>query len=81
MKDRTHSASPIKTLRLVVRPGASAMTQLASALMGRRRHRSGNISVAGFFYPYSAGFPVLASPGRKALPPVFADSRKSVVRG
>jgi hypothetical protein len=49
--------------------------------MGSRRHRSGSISVAGFIYPYSAGFPVLAYPGRKALPPVFADSRQSVVRG
>ncbi len=72
MNERTHSASPIKTLRLAPRPGASAMTQLATALMGRRRARAASISVAGFFFPYFPGFPVLACPGRRALAPVFS---------
>ncbi len=69
MSDRTHSASRIKTLRLAVRPGASAITQLATALMRRGNSRADSISVAGFFFPYSMGFPVLACPGRRALPP------------
>ncbi|MGZ5425234.1 MAG: hypothetical protein ACXWH4_11805 [Candidatus Aminicenantales bacterium] len=69
MSDRTHSASRIKTLRLAVRPGASAITQLATALMRRGHPRADSISVAGFFFPHSVGFPVLACPGRRALPP------------
>jgi len=72
MKDATHSASTIKTLRLAPRPGASAMTQLAAALMGGGRARAGSISTAGFFFPYFPGFPVLACQGRKAMAPVFA---------
>ena len=71
MSNATHSASRIKTLRLAMRPGASAITQLAAALTGRGRSRSAAISLTGFFFPYSAGFPVLAYPGRKPLPPVF----------
>ena len=77
MSDRTHSASRIKTLRLAVRPGASAITQLATALMRRGRSRADSISVAGFFFPYSLGFPVLAYPGRKALPPFGVAFRRS----
>jgi len=81
MNDATHGASRIKTLRLAVRPGASAITQLATALMRRGRSRTDSISVAGFFFPYSLGFPVLACPGRKALPPVYAYRRASSLRG
>ena len=77
MSDRTHSASRIKTLRLAVRPGASAITQLAAALTGRGRSRAASISVSGFFFPYSLGFPVLAYPGRKPLPPVYGTGRRS----
>ncbi len=72
MRDATHSASRIKTLRIAVRPGASAITQLAAALTGRGRSRGASISVAGFFFPYFPGFPVLAYPGRKPLAPVYA---------
>jgi hypothetical protein len=75
MSNATHSASRIKTLRLAVRPGASAITQLAAALTGHGRSRARAISVSGFFFPYSAGFPVLAYPGRKSLPPVFGSRR------
>jgi hypothetical protein len=50
---------------------ASAITQLAAALTGCGRSRSAAISLSGFFFPYSVGFPVLAYPGRKPLPPVF----------
>ena len=77
MNDATHGASRIKTLRLAVRPGASAITQLATALMRRGRSRTDSISVAGFFFPYSLGFPVLAYPGRRALPPFAVASRRS----
>ena len=76
MSDRTHSASRIKTLRIAVRPGASAITQLATALMRRGPSRVESISVAGFFFPYSLGFPVLAYPGRKALPPFGVGPRR-----
>ncbi len=51
MKDRTHSASRIKTLRISLRPGASTITQLAAALMKPGRPRAEIISVAGFFTP------------------------------
>jgi hypothetical protein len=71
MTDATHGASRIKTLRLAVVPGASAITQLTAALMRRGDPRAGSISVAGFFFPYAAGFPALACPGRKALAPAF----------
>lgn len=75
MSDATHGASRIKTLRLAVRPGASAINQLAAALTGRRRERSALISMAGFFFPYLPGFPVLSYPGRKPLAPVFVRPR------
>ncbi len=72
MTDATHSASRIKTLRIAVGPGASAISQLAAALMGSGRSRGGLISVSGFFFPYIPGFPVLAYQGRKPLAPVYA---------
>jgi hypothetical protein len=71
MNDRTHGASRIKTLRLAVGPGASAIMQLAAALTGRGARRSGLMSVAGFFFPYEPGFPVLAYPGRRPLAPAL----------
>jgi hypothetical protein len=71
MKDATHGASRIKTLRLAMRPGASTITQLAAGMVRRGRVRAGAISVAGFFFPYYPGFPVLAYPGRKPLAPVY----------
>jgi hypothetical protein len=72
MRDRTHSASTIETLRVAVKPGASTITQLAAALMRHgRTPRAGSISVADFFFPYAMGFPVLAYPGRKPLAPVY----------
>jgi len=72
MSDATHGASRIKTLRLAVRPGASSITQLAAALMRRGGSSAGSISMAGFFFPYAAGFPVLAYPGRKSMAPMYA---------
>jgi hypothetical protein len=73
MSNAAHGASPIKTLRFTLRPGASAtITQLAAALGGRARARAARISVAGFFFPYAPGFPLLACPGRKAIPPAYA---------
>jgi hypothetical protein len=69
MKDTTHGGSEIKTLRLAVRPGASAITQLAAAMV--KRGGAGAISVAGFFFPYCPGFPVLVTPGRKPHPPAY----------
>jgi hypothetical protein len=71
MRCQQHDASRIKTLRLAVRPGASAITQLAAAITGRRGERADLISVTGFFFPYFPGFPVFAYPGRKPLAPVF----------
>ncbi len=56
------------------------MTQLAAALMGRGRSRAGSISVAGFFFPYFPGFPVLAYPGRKPLPPAYMNSARHALR-
>jgi hypothetical protein len=72
MNDATHGASRIKTLRLALRPGASTINQLAAALMRRGGSRAGSISVTGFSFPYAAGFPVLAYPGRKSLAPMYA---------
>lgn len=69
MRERTHSASRIMTLRVAVRPGASTIAQLAGALTRRVPSRAAAISVAGFFYPYSPGFPALAYPGRKPQAP------------
>ena len=71
MRNRTHDASRIKTLRVAVRPGTSVVTQLATALSRRVPSRASTISVAGFFFPYCPGFPALAYPGRKAQAPVF----------
>jgi len=48
----TPGVKRIRTLRLAVRPGASAMTQLARVLMGRERTDDRTISMAGFFMPY-----------------------------
>jgi len=75
MRRQQHGGSRIKTLRLAVRPGASAINQLAAALMGRRREGAALISVSGFIFPYLPGFPVLAYPGRKPQPPVFVRPR------
>ena len=72
MNDATHNGSRIKTLRLAVRPGASAITQLAAVLGRRGGSRSRSISVTGFFFPYAVGFPVLAYPGRKSMAPIYA---------
>jgi hypothetical protein len=69
MTNTTHGGSKIKTLRLALRPGASAIPQLAAAMAGRGR--AGAISVAGFFFPYCPGFPVLVSAGRKPQAPAF----------
>lgn len=76
MKDLKLDASEIKTLRLSVRPGASALTQLGAALTRRSGNGSGRISVSGFFFPYFPGFPVFAYPGRKPLAPVYARPRR-----
>jgi hypothetical protein len=75
MRGQQHDASRIKTLRLAVRPGASAIKQLGAAVMKRSRSSAGLISVAGFFFPYLPGFPVFAYPGRKPLAPVFVRPR------
>ena len=71
MSDRTHGASRIKTLRLAIGPGASAIIQLAAALTGKSARRSGRMSVAGFLFPYLPGVPVFAFPGRKPLVPAL----------
>jgi len=76
MRDKKHDASTIKTLRLSVRPGASAITQLGAAMTRRSRIGAGSISVASFFFPYFPGFPVFAYPGRKPLAPVFVRPRR-----
>jgi hypothetical protein len=75
MANAAHGASRIKTLRLAVRPGASAITPLAAAVCKKRRERALLMSVAGFFFPYFPGFPVLAYPGRKPLAPVYVRPR------
>jgi hypothetical protein len=72
MNDRTHGASRIKALRISMRPGASAFTQLAAGIFKRGRARAGAISVGGFIFPYNPGIPVLACPGRKTLAPAFS---------
>jgi hypothetical protein len=75
MRDRTHDASKIKTLRLALRPGASSINQLAAAMARRSRACAGRISVASFFFPYVPGFPVFAYPGRKSLAPAYVRPR------
>ena len=65
-------ASRIESLRISMRPGASAINQLAAAITGRRRGAgSAPMTVAGFFFPYVPGFPVLACPGRRNQAPAF----------
>ena len=76
MSNEKHGASTIKTLRFDVRPGASAISQLAAALARRSRSSDGRISVAGFIFPYLPGFPVFAYPGRKPLAPVYGRPRR-----
>jgi hypothetical protein len=71
MQSARHGASKIKTLRIGLGPGASTINQLAAAVSRRRAQSAALISVAGFFFPYLPGFPVLAFPGRKALAPVY----------
>jgi hypothetical protein len=51
MSDKRPAASRIETLRISLRPGASTITQLASALMKRDRTRAERMSVAGFIMP------------------------------
>jgi hypothetical protein len=68
MNETTHGASRIKTLRLAVGPGASAIAQLAAAMTGRGARHPGHMSVAGFFFP-GLGLPALACPGRRPLFP------------
>lgn len=72
MNDRTPRASRIKALRVAVRPGASVIAQLATALTRRVPSRASAITVAGFFFPYCPGFPALAYPGRKCQAPFVA---------
>ena len=72
MNERTPRASRIKALRIAVRPGASAIGQLATALTKRDPSRASTITVAGFFFPYCPGFPALAYPGRKCQAPFVA---------
>ncbi len=71
MTEQEHGASRIKTLRLAVGSGASAMIQLAEAVTGKGARGQAHISMAGFFYPYRPGFPVFAYPGRRSLPPAM----------
>lgn len=71
MTEQTHGASRIKTLRLALGPGASAMVQMAEAATGKGAGRLDHMSMAGFFYPYRPGFPVFAYPGRRSIPPAF----------
>jgi hypothetical protein len=78
-KQTQPGASKIKTLRLALGSGASAITQLAAAVTrctgcrpaGRDCSRAEKISVASFMFPYFPGFPVLAYPGRKPQAPVY----------
>jgi hypothetical protein len=48
-------------------------------MAGRGAKRSARMSVAGFFFPYFPGFPVLAYPGRRPLAPALV-RRGSVSR-
>ena len=73
MRETAHGASRIKTLRLAVGPGASAMIQLAAAVTGKGSHYRRHISVAGFYYPYRPGFPIYAHSGRRPQPPAYAE--------
>jgi hypothetical protein len=66
MNEKMLNASPIKTLRISLRPGASAVTQLATALMKRDRTHAERISVASFFprIPVPIRVPAEAGPRR-----------------
>ncbi|MDH4195982.1 MAG: hypothetical protein OEW05_01085 [Candidatus Aminicenantes bacterium] len=71
MNSTQREALRIKTLHVAVRPGASAIAQLAAAIKRRSRSGAGLISVAGFRYPDPPDFPGFCYPGRKALAPVY----------
>ena len=71
MSSAERDALRIKTLHLAMRPGASAIAQLAAAIKRRSRSGAGFISVAGFRYPSLPDFPDFLYPGRKALAPVY----------
>ena len=64
MRDKKPAASRIETLRISLRPGASTITQLATALTKRDRTRAETISVAGFFMPRPVLVHVVAGPPR-----------------
>ena len=71
MSSAKRDALRIKTLHLAMRPGASAIAQLAAAIKRRSRSGSGFISVAGFRYPEPPDFPGFIYPGKRALAPVY----------
>jgi hypothetical protein len=71
MSSAQRDAFKIKTLHLAVRPGASAIAQLAAAIKRRSRSGAGLISVAGFRYPFPPEFPGFIFPGKRALAPVY----------
>jgi len=71
MSNRQRDAFKIKTLHVAVRPGASAIAQLAAAIARRSRSGAGLISVAGFRYPFPPDFPGFLYPGERALAPVY----------
>jgi len=71
MSSEQRDALRIKTLHLAIRPGASAIAQLAAAIKRRSRSGAGLISVTGFRYPLQSDFPGFTYPGRRALAPVY----------
>jgi len=71
MSSEQRDALRIKTLHLAIRPGASAIAQLAAAIKRRSRSGAGLISVAGFRYPFPPDFPGFIYPGKRALAPVY----------
>ena len=71
MSSAQRDALKIKTLHLAVRPGASAIAQLAAAIKRRSRSGAGLISVTGFQYPQGLDFPGFLYPGKKALAPIY----------
>jgi hypothetical protein len=71
MSSAQREALKIKTLHLAVRPGASAIAQLAAAIKRRSLSGAGLISVAGFRYPFPPDFPGFLYPGERALAPVY----------
>ena len=64
MSDKKPAASRIETLRISLRPGASTITQLATALTKRDRTRAETISVSGFFMPRPILVRAVAGPQR-----------------